>query len=60
MAGLLFYQAGEQPALFVIRGDAQDLNYLKTRDWRDAPNDNLRKLAVFHQLAGIMSHNYRY
>jgi len=32
MARLLFYQAVEKPALFVIRGDAKDLNYLKMRD----------------------------
>jgi hypothetical protein len=47
MAGLLFYQAVEKPALFVIRGDAKDLNYLKTRDLRDAPNDNFNKIDSF-------------
>jgi hypothetical protein len=32
MAGLLFYQAVEKPALFVILGEARDLNHLKMRD----------------------------
>jgi hypothetical protein len=32
MAGLLFYQAVEKPALFVILGEAKNLNYLKMRD----------------------------
>jgi hypothetical protein len=32
MAWLLFYQAVEKPALFVILGDAKDLNYLKMQD----------------------------
>jgi hypothetical protein len=31
MAGLLFYQAVEKPALFIILGDAKDPNYLKMR-----------------------------
>jgi hypothetical protein len=32
MAGLLFYQAVEKPALFVILGEAKDPNHLNMRD----------------------------
>jgi hypothetical protein len=47
MAGLLFYQAVEKLALFVIRGDPKDFNYLKTRDLHDPPNDNFNEIGSF-------------
>jgi hypothetical protein len=37
MAGLLFYQAVEKPALFVILGEARDPNHLNMRDSSQRP-----------------------
>jgi hypothetical protein len=37
MAGLLFYRAVKKPALFVILGEAKNLNYLKIRDSSQRP-----------------------
>jgi hypothetical protein len=37
MAGLLFYQAVEKPALFIILSDAQGLNHLKMGDLARRP-----------------------